>query len=47
MSQLQTEFGLVAMSSGFFLAGWVACRRRSRTSSCSWRIRYMVETDPK
>ena len=43
MSQLQTSFGLVAMSSGFLWAGWVAWRRRSRTSSCSRRIRYIVD----
>ena len=29
MSQLQTSLGRVAMSSGFFFAGWVRWRRRS------------------
>ena len=38
-TQLQHWFGPLATSSGFFFAGWVAWRRRSRTSPCWHRIR--------
>src|SRR5512144_3213408 len=44
-SQVHTWFGSVAVSSGLTRGGWVACRRRSVTSSCSRRIRYMVEIE--
>ena len=36
ISQLHTWFGSNATSSGFTVAGWVACRRRSRLSP-AWR----------
>jgi hypothetical protein len=47
MSQLWISFGLVASSSGLLAAGWVACRRRSRTSPSARRMRYMVEVDAR
>jgi hypothetical protein len=39
--------GLVASSSGFFAAGWVAWRRRSRTSPALRKIRYIVDVDAR
>ena len=39
MSQLHTTSGCRATSSGFTLAGWVAWRRRSRTSLLDRRMR--------
>ena len=44
MSQLQHWLGAVATSSGFWAAGWVAWRRRSRTSPLARSNLYMVAT---
>ncbi len=45
MSQLQMLFGRVATNSGFTVAGWLACRRRSCTSSATRSTRYIVGTE--
>jgi hypothetical protein len=47
MSHENTSLGRVASSSGFLAGGCVACRRRSRTSSLSRRMRYMVDVDAR
>ena len=47
MSHDQHSFALVAMSSGFFAAGWAACRRRSRTSPSPLSSRYIVDGDAR
>ena len=47
MSQLQTWFGASASSSGLTLAGWVAWRRRSRTSPSARSRRSMVGTEQR
>ncbi|WP_406429009.1 transposase [Streptomyces sp. NBC_00147] len=45
MSQLQTRFGPSATSSGTVRGGWTAWRRRSRTSPCRRRSRYIVDSE--
>ncbi len=47
MSQLHTRLGASATSSGLTVAGWVACRRRSPTSSWACSSRYIVAIEAR
>ena len=47
MSHDQTWLGRRAISSGFFFAGWVRWRRRSRFSPAIASSRYIVEIEQR